>query len=259
AVLAIGSVTSVLAHSWIDCAKFDPSTGECLGYSRGYQGRTKVDPNKRYTYRFSAPVDKQAMCSPEGQSTESYDDTWPMATVQPGEAIYTVWQMNGHLNDNNATQLDILYYDDPSKEFKEANERLTAMKAARLDFATSKNCFDPSNPNTNCLGRWTVPKGLAPGKTYHFVWYWYFNDNNNPDPNIVEYYSTCFDLKVESSSYVSPTKSLSEAVSKGEPEPKDGFMNGITAKGKELNAKTTAMHPDSNESNDSSSDAGTSS
>ncbi|KAJ2809424.1 hypothetical protein H4R20_000149 [Coemansia guatemalensis] len=150
--------------------------------------------------------------------------------------------MNGHLNDMNPTKIDILYYDDPGKEFKEANERLTAKKAANLDFATSKNCFDPSNPNTNCLGQWTVPKGLAPGKTYHFVWYWYFNDNNNPNPNIVEYYSTCFDLKIVSSTYVSPIKSLSEAISKGEPNPKDGFMNGITAKGKELIAKTGATN-----------------
>ncbi|KAJ2609094.1 hypothetical protein H4S08_004195 [Coemansia sp. RSA 1365] len=250
--LAIGSVTSVLAHSWIDCVKFDPASGECLGYSRGYKGREKVEPNGRYTYRFGMADDSKAMCKPESQSKMDYDKTWPMATAQPGETIYTVWQMNGHLNDNNPTKLNILYYPDSDKEFKESKERKTAKKAATLNFATSKNCYVPSEDNTNCLGPWKIPEDLTPGKTYHFVWYWYFNDNNNPDPSIVEYYSTCFDIKIESSSYVSPIKSLSEAISKGPSEPMNGFMNGVTSNGKSLLAKTKSIKPESAEADENS-------
>ncbi|KAJ1736128.1 hypothetical protein LPJ61_000178 [Coemansia biformis] len=236
AIWSVGLLTAVQAHSWVDCLKYDPETKLCLGYSRGYKGRAKVEPNGLYTYRFNAKPTAQPMCNPNGQATESYTDQFPMAIVQPGETIYTTWQGNGHLQNASPTKLDILYYDDPAKEFGAVGERTAAKVAATLDFATSANCYESANPNSVCLGKWTVPKELAPGKTYHFVWFWYFNSNPAG-----EWYSTCFDLKVATSSHVVSDRPLSAFIPGTCPPPE--YSEGVTDAVKAELAKVTALTP----------------
>ncbi|KAJ1942814.1 hypothetical protein FBU59_003090 [Linderina macrospora] len=136
-----------------------------------------------------------------------------MATVQPGETVYTTWEMNGHLNNEAPTTIKILYYPDSSKEFKDVTERDASMVAGSMEFATNGNCYVPGNPNSVCFGSWKVPQDLVPGQTYHFVWFWYFNANPAG-----QWYSTCFDMKVESESHVvDSSKSMTELLKKGQP------------------------------------------
>ncbi|KAJ2300684.1 hypothetical protein IW139_000926 [Coemansia sp. RSA 353] len=200
AVWAMGSAATVLAHSWVDCAKYDPVNQVCLGYSRGYPGRVNPDINLLYSYVFSGSPATQAMCNPKTQSAMNYSPLFPIATVQPGETVYTSWEQNGHLNNAHPTKIDILYYPDANKQFADVTERSTAMVAGTMDFATNSTCYRPEDSNTVCFGSWTVPKDLVPGNTYHFAWFWYFNQNPAG-----EWYSTCFDFKVEEASHVVKT------------------------------------------------------
>ncbi|KAJ2763999.1 hypothetical protein IWQ56_000971, partial [Coemansia nantahalensis] len=216
-----GSLTSVLAHSWVDCVKYDPTAQLCLGYARGYKGRMHVGADRLYTYRFNAQPTAQPMCFPQGQSTENYSAQFPMAVVQPGETVYTTWQMNGHLNNASPSKVDILYYDEPGREFGAVGERTTAKVAASFGFAADGNCYKPGFNNTECLGLWTVPRELAPGKTYRFVWLWYFNQNKAG-----EWYTTCFDLRVESASHTVGDRPLTAYVPGTCPPPV--YMEGVT-------------------------------
>ncbi|KAJ2894881.1 hypothetical protein IWW38_002453, partial [Coemansia aciculifera] len=70
--LAAAAATTVLAHSWVDCVKYDPINQVCLGYPRGYPGRQNVNINTLYTYMFNASPVTQPMCSPQQQSTMNY-------------------------------------------------------------------------------------------------------------------------------------------------------------------------------------------
>ncbi|KAJ1964151.1 hypothetical protein GGI12_001607 [Dipsacomyces acuminosporus] len=189
--------TSVLAHSWVDCVKFDPLEKSCLGYPRGYPSRKDVDINTEYTYLFSGSPARQPMCNPMQQSGMTYSDRFPMTTAQPGETLFTTWESNGHLDNARPTTIKILYYSDPSKEFKDVTERNTASVAGSMEFATDGNCYIPGDPNSVCMGKWTVPKDLVPGQVYHFVWFWYFNANPAG-----QWYTTCFDIKVTDKSHV---------------------------------------------------------
>ncbi|KAJ2854464.1 hypothetical protein FB639_006369, partial [Coemansia asiatica] len=202
---------SVLAHSWVDCVKYDPNNQLCLGYPRGYQGRANVDVNVSYKYLFDGSPKSQPMCK-SNQQAETYTDNFPMGTAQPGETIYTTWEQNGHLNNASPTKIKILYYPSSSKSFSDVSEKDTAMVAGTMDFATDGNCYVPNHPNTACMGTWTVPTDLAPGQTYHFVWFWYFNANTAG-----EWYSTCFDLNIQESSHVVAGGSMDALLKIGEP------------------------------------------
>ncbi|KAJ1796371.1 hypothetical protein LPJ75_007252, partial [Coemansia sp. RSA 2598] len=201
-----------LAHSWVDCVKYDPNNQQCLGYPRGYQGRKpSVDVNKTYTYLFSGSPASQPMCK-SSQQTENYSAAFPMAIAQPGETIYTTWQENGHLNNASPTKVKILYYPSSGKSFSDVSEKDAAMVAGTIDYATDGNCYQPADPNTACIGTWTVPTDLVPGQTYHFVWFWYFNQNPAG-----EWYSTCFDLDIQEASHVAKGGSMGELLKLGEP------------------------------------------
>ncbi|KAJ2851925.1 hypothetical protein IWW36_000698 [Coemansia brasiliensis] len=213
AALAMGSASTVLAHSWVDSTKYDPVNQVSLGYPRGYPGRSNPDINTEYTYLFSGSPKSQPMCNPKQQANMNYSPLFPMATVQPGETVYTTWEQNGHLNNANPTKIDILYYPDPNKQFADVSERNTAMVAGTMDFATNATCYSPGNPNSVCFGSWTVPKDLKPGNVYHFVWFWYFNQNPAG-----EWYSTCFDLDVQESSHVVEVKPMAELLAMADPD-----------------------------------------
>ncbi|KAJ1911270.1 hypothetical protein H4219_005991 [Mycoemilia scoparia] len=190
-------IPSVLAHSWVDCAKYDPDSTLCFGYGRGYTGRGNRDINTLYTYLFDGTPQHQPMCNPIQQTSQNYTDLFPMALAYPGETIYQAWEANGHMNNAKPTKIDVLYYDDPSKQFMDYSERKTAMKAGTMNFATNQNCRSPSDPNSVCTGSFVVPPHLKPGNVYHFVWFWYFDENPAG-----QQYSTCFELKVVDKSEV---------------------------------------------------------
>ncbi|KAJ2500924.1 hypothetical protein GGH96_002338 [Coemansia sp. RSA 1972] len=234
AVWAMGSAATVLAHSWVDCAKYDPVNQVCLGYTRGYPGRANPDINTLYSYLFSGSPATQAMCSPKQQAAMNYSPLFPIATVQPGETVYTSWEQNGHLNNANPTKIDILYYPDANKQFADVTERNTAMVAGTMDFATNSTCYKPGDSNSVCFGSWTVPKDLVPGNTYHFVWFWYFNQNPAG-----EWYSTCFDFKVEEASYVVETKPMNVLLAMTPPS--NVYAQGMTDAVQKQMAQVTTL------------------
>ncbi|KAJ1737682.1 hypothetical protein LPJ72_000251 [Coemansia sp. Benny D160-2] len=236
AVVLASLSASVLAHSWIDCVKYDPYNKACLGYARGYPGRNSpVAIDSVYPYIFNAQPKTQIMCNPKQQSSASdYTANFPMAVAQPGETIYTAWEANGHLNNASPTKVQILYYADSSKQFADVSERTTAPVAASFNYATDQNCFVPSQPNTSCLGSWVVPKNLVPGKTYHFVWFWYYNGNP-----VGEWYSTCFDMQIKDSSHVVKTAAMADIMKLGDPP--NTYSNGLDSKAKDLIAQVTTL------------------
>ncbi|KAJ2556014.1 hypothetical protein EV175_002142 [Coemansia sp. RSA 1933] len=225
--------TSVLAHSWVDCVKYDPFNEICLAYARGYPTRQAANINTAYVYLFSGSPTSQTMCNPIQQSTENYTASLPMATAQPGETIYTTWEQNGHMNNTNPTQVYILYYADSTKEFSDVSERLTAPVAGSFNFATTANCYS-TQPNSVCLGSWVVPENLAPGYTYHFVWFWYFNQNPAG-----EWYSTCFDMNIQDSSHVVGTADMATLLQKGDPP--DSYAYGLNDEASSLLAQVTTL------------------
>ncbi|KAJ2562512.1 hypothetical protein IW140_006403 [Coemansia sp. RSA 1813] len=200
---------------------------------QGYPTRKATDINTAYAYVFNAKPTTQPMCNPKQQSTENYGADFPMATAQPGETIYTAWEQNGHLVTTNPTKVYVLYYPDSTKEFSNVSERTTAPVAGSFNFATPANCFTTQD-NSVCLGSWVVPKNLVPGKTYHFVWFWYFNKNPAG-----EWYSTCFDIAVKSSSYVVNTADMPTLLKQGNPP--DSYAYGLNAEAKSLIAKVTTL------------------
>ncbi|KAJ1900623.1 hypothetical protein LPJ66_001343 [Kickxella alabastrina] len=206
------AATTVLAHSWVDCVKYDPINQVCLGYARGYPGRDNALTNNIYTYLFDGSPKSQAMCSTTQQQVMNYTDRFPMATAQPGETIFTTWEVNGHLDNANPTEVKILYYPASNNEFQDVSEKDTAMVAGTMSFGTSNNCYTPESPNTACFGSWKIPEDLVPGQVYHFVWFWYFNANPAG-----QWYSTCFDVNVQSASHVVRGGDNASLLSVGEP------------------------------------------
>ncbi|KAJ1675970.1 hypothetical protein EV182_000223 [Spiromyces aspiralis] len=190
-VMMMMTPSAVLAHSWVDCAKYNPDNTLCYGYGRGYPGRGNKDINTIYTYLFDGTPAHQPMCNPIQQAAQNYSALFPMAVAYPGETIYQAWEANGHIDNEHPTRIDILYYSDPNKEFMDYTERNTALKAGSMNFATDANCLAPSNPNSVCTGSFKVPENLQPGNVYHFAWFWYFDANPAG-----QQYSTCFDLKI---------------------------------------------------------------
>ncbi|KAJ2007096.1 hypothetical protein GGI02_003019 [Coemansia sp. RSA 2322] len=233
AVLATAA-TSVLAHSWVDCVKYDPINEVCLGYPRGYPGRQNVNINTLYTYIFNASPVSQPMCSPVQQASTNYSSTFPMATAQPGETIYTTWEQNGHLDNANPTKVFVYYFPQSSQQFTDVSQRNTAKVAGSMNFATNDNCYVPGYPNTVCLGSWVVPADLVPGQVYHFVWFWYFNANPAG-----QWYSTCFDVQVNSASHVVQTAALPDLMAKGNPN--INYVWGVTDQVNALIANTTML------------------
>ncbi|KAJ2846577.1 hypothetical protein GGI22_006212, partial [Coemansia erecta] len=191
-----------------------------------------ADINTQYTYMFSNNPTTQAMCDPIQQSKMNYAASLPMATAQPGETIYTTWEQNGHMAAAGTTKVYIYYYTDSTKEFSQVSERLTAPVAATFDFASLSTCYS-SQPNAVCLGQWVVPKDLVPGKIYHFVWFWYF-----PNP-VGQWYSTCFDINVQTSSHVVGTADMATLLKKGNPP--DSYAYGLNAEAKSLIADVTTL------------------
>ncbi|KAI9501962.1 hypothetical protein GGI25_005238 [Coemansia spiralis] len=233
ALFAFSSV-SVLAHSWIDCVKYDPFNQVCLGYSRGYPGRSNPDINTLYTYIFNASPAHQAMCDPIQQASMNYSSTFPMATAQPGETIYTVWEANGHFNNASPTEVTIYYFPDPKTQFTDVSQTSTAKVAGTMNFATNANCYSGSDPNSKCLGSWVVPKDLVPGSTYHFVWFWRFNENPTG-----QWYSTCFDLDVQKASHVVGTAPMATLLAKGNPS--DNYAFGFSSPIKAIVDQVTTL------------------
>ncbi|KAJ1655141.1 hypothetical protein GGI00_003617 [Coemansia sp. RSA 2681] len=232
--LAAVATTSVLAHSWVDCVKYDPINQVCLGYPRGYPGRQNVDINTVYTYMFDASPATQPMCSPKQQSGVNYSDKFPMATAQPGETIYTTWEQNGHLDNAKPTKIEVYYYSDSNKQFTDVSQRKDAKVAGTMNFATDANCYIPGYPNSVCLGSWVVPADLVPGQVYHFVWFWYFNANPAG-----QWYSTCFDVQVNTASHVVQTAGLPALMAKGNPN--INYVWGVTDTVRGLIANTTTL------------------
>ncbi|KAJ2015290.1 hypothetical protein H4218_003858 [Coemansia sp. IMI 209128] len=233
-VFALAASSSVLAHSWVDCVKYDPVNQLCLGYPRGYPGRQNVDINTLYTYMFEASPASQPMCSPQQQTTMNYAKEFPLAVAQPGETIYTTWQQNGHLDNAKPTKIEVYYYADHNKEFTDVSQRKEAKVAGTMDFATDGNCYIPGYPNTVCVGSWTVPKDLAPGQIYHFVWFWYFNANPAG-----QWYSTCFDVQVNSVSHVVKTIDMPAVLAKGNPN--INYVWGVNDAVRGLLSNTTSL------------------
>ncbi|KAJ2879161.1 hypothetical protein IWW38_006171, partial [Coemansia aciculifera] len=112
--------------------------------------------------------------------------------------------------------------------------RNDALVAGTMDFATDANCYIPGYPNTVCLGSWTVPADLVPGQVYHFVWFWYFNANPAG-----QWYSTCFDVQVNSASHVVQTESLPALMAIGNPN--ISYDWGVTDMVRGLIANTTTL------------------
>ncbi|KAJ2515591.1 hypothetical protein GGI11_003714 [Coemansia sp. RSA 2049] len=202
---------------------------------QGYPTRNAADINTSYPYLFDGSPTSQPMCNPKQQSSPSaYTANLPMAVAQPGETIYTTWEANGHLNNAAPTNVKILYYADSTKEFTSVNERSTAAVAGSFNYAANANCFNPSEPNTTCVGSWVVPKNLVPGKTYHFVWFWYFNANPAG-----QWYSTCFDMQIKDSSHVVKTAAMADIMKLGDPPVT--YSNGLDSKAKDLIAQTSKL------------------
>ncbi|KAJ2387167.1 hypothetical protein GGI23_006337, partial [Coemansia sp. RSA 2559] len=80
------------------------------------------------------------------------------------------------------------------------------------------------------------PKNLVPGKTYHFVWFWYF-----PNP-VGQWYSTCFDINVQTSSHVVGTADMATLLKKGNPP--DSYAYGLNAEASSLIADVTTLPKD---------------
>ncbi|KAJ2809938.1 hypothetical protein GGI24_007115 [Coemansia furcata] len=228
------AASSVLAHSWVDCVKYDPANQLCLGYPRGYPGRQNVNINTLYTYMFDASPKTQPMCSPQQQSTMNYNDQFPMTTAQPGETIYTTWEQNGHLNNANPTKIEVYYFSDSNTQFTDVSQKDVAKVAGTMNFATDANCYIPGYPNTVCVGSWVVPADLVPGKVYHFVWFWYFNANPAG-----QWYSTCFDVQVNAASHVVPTLDMPAIMAKGNPN--INYVWGVTDTVRGLISNTTSL------------------
>ncbi|KAG0004829.1 hypothetical protein BGZ80_002057 [Entomortierella chlamydospora] len=211
-------VTTVQAHSWLDCANTLPS-GKCAGYPIGYPTRANPDINTLYTYLISGRVNTTAVCQPGRQDIFPGKNpaNLPPTTAVPGQKLHLTWEANGHMNNVQSsseprTKVQV-YWTGVPKKLIHTRAELSNPKLllATMDFATPQNCDEPANPNTVCNGYITIPKGTKPGK-YQLVWWWRFDKNP-----VGEEYSTCFEVDVKTASKTSSkaaSKTSSKAASK---------------------------------------------
>ncbi|KAF9280220.1 hypothetical protein BKA57DRAFT_451003 [Linnemannia elongata] len=191
------------AHSWVDCVKTLPS-GKCAGYPTNYPTRANGDINTIYTYLISSRNNAAPLCKPGTQDTfllnkdkaNHQPPNLPFAQAYPGETLTMNWEANGHLvRTGKGTKVTIFWTGKSNKVLKTrkdiASGRNGLGKAlAVFDFANPGNCKDPNNANTECTGKFTIPKDTAPGR-YQFVWWWPFDKNP-----VGEEYTTCFEVNV---------------------------------------------------------------
>lgn len=199
----LGTTSFTEAHSWVDCVKTLPS-GKCAGYATNYPTRANGDINTIYTYLISSRNNAAPLCKPGTQDTfllnkdkaNHQPPNLPFAKAYPGETLTMNWQANGHLvRTGKGTKVTIFWTGKSNKVLKTrkdiASGRNGLGKAlAVFDFANPGNCKDPNNANTECTGKFTIPKDTAPGR-YQFVWWWPFDKNP-----VGEEYTTCFEVNV---------------------------------------------------------------
>ncbi|KAG0209714.1 hypothetical protein BGX28_010008 [Mortierella sp. GBA30] len=187
------------AHSWLDCSNTLPS-GECAGFPIGYPTRANPDINTLYTYLISGRPSKAPVCQPGRQDIfpGQNPDQFPPASVLPGQTLHLTWQANGHMNQitdpgdktTPRTQVYVYWTGQANKVLRTREELQPGTLLKQMDFATPSNCDQPSNPNSVCNGKITIPKDMQPGR-HQLVWWWPFDKNP-----IGEEYSTCFEVIV---------------------------------------------------------------
>jgi len=196
-------------HSWLDCTKdvgqgMNTGPQDCRGFSRGYPGRIGgVNVDQVMTYRIQPAVMGQnpLICANTQQSSNSYTDTYYMATAKAGETLRLRWTPNGH--QQGAGQ-------DPRTYTIHWTGVAGTQLRNRLDLnsgnqilgptAFDAECFCNNCAGNPCYGHLTIPAGTPTG-VYSFVWYWVFNRDANSGG---EEYTTCFDVNVQGLSGVTP-------------------------------------------------------
>ncbi|KAG0343415.1 hypothetical protein BG004_005334 [Podila humilis] len=190
----LGLTMQAQAHSWLDCANSVGNT--CKGYPLGYPTRANPDINTLYTYLVSGRVGSAPVCQPGRQQAfapNSVNPALPPPQVAPGGVLHLTWQVNGHLNEQKPTVVEIYWpgVNKPGKTLKTRSELTKKTLLTKMGFASSKNCDDPKHANTWCHGQVKIPSQTKEGK-YQMIWWWKFDQNP-----IGEEYSTCFEVIVK--------------------------------------------------------------
>ncbi|KAI0239602.1 hypothetical protein L0F63_002956, partial [Massospora cicadina] len=140
------------AHSWLDCIGLDiPYLGPqqyystefyrdyCIGYGRGYPGRSNIDINTLFTFL----VEGRGMPDPSTKEVctqQNYSYQFPMATLATGTRIKLWYEMDNHLIPQ--TTAHLYGFAIPSKPITTYRDQSQAIKLLTHPFATSQNCID---------------------------------------------------------------------------------------------------------------------
>jgi len=202
-------LSSVYAHSWLECSNYDPpllnitSSIEfdevaCNGYPRGF-ARQFINGFGVET-GYSWPHDN---CDRDTFNNKDYTSITPMATYMPNQIVYLAHPAKKHVADictganvspvslslRMSNDLNVDTFDTEIDMFGPDHVN------GKIDHAGYQFCFDfCSNPDKAlCLTSWVIPENITEG-VHSFKWTVMFNTTNKES----NYYSTCFDAMVAS-------------------------------------------------------------
>lgn len=221
-VLYLLSLTSVDAHSWIQCTDYRGNTdyyegNQCFGHVRPWQrGQNDLVSPNQVAFGVDQGMNKMLHQTPDGQCNSLIDNqfaagNFPMANYQRGQTITLAWPAKNHVADtcdgnpggaNIPDAFNGLYMEPSVPGLRITYDRevvfepMTAGNThvqGQIDYKGFQKCpkFCENRDKALCTGTFVVPD--VPDGKYSFSWRWEFNGGRNPP----ETYVTCFEAMVQ--------------------------------------------------------------
>ncbi|CCG82125.1 protein of unknown function [Taphrina deformans PYCC 5710] len=201
-------VQVVVAHSWIDNIYVSSQPG-VLGYPRNYAGHNADLSITQYKVLVNDP--STAACGPSQQSA-TYSAEYPMLVLPAGSEITATYLENGHVTKDKLPPDSLPHpgnyswflssVDGSLKTFADLNDQTRISGPSPFDdgrCAVDASGIQGRPGPIDCLSRITIPASLAAGR-YQLTWWWSFTKLSAIDASYAEYYTTCLDIQVTSSS-----------------------------------------------------------
>jgi hypothetical protein len=199
-------VSSVNAHSWVECTNYDPPSFEydllgyydrsrCSGYPRAFA--------RQYAAGFSVDTGynwEHNTCRDSYNPTD-YTTDIPMATYSAGQVIYISHPAKNHVADTctNAFIPDngVIVKMSSGVEVDTFDVSIPMLGDAHvngeIDHLGFQRCFNfcENTGGSHCVMGWTLPTNITDG-IHSFIWTWEFNTG--------QFYTNCFDAMITSGS-----------------------------------------------------------
>jgi len=187
------------------------------GYIRNYQGHIDATAS----YRITQPGLSAPICAPFQQTFNQYPNPqYPQLTAAPGDYVQGIYLENGHISmlPTPESKSGTVYWfgttvDSPSRTlaevvgWRQGGNKQGVMLSSATEFDDGLCAEDNGTPiavarkakggGGPCKNTFKIPENLKDGSIYTVYWVWDFSKQFAEPANRVEWYTSCFDIKIQ--------------------------------------------------------------